>query len=77
MTYSLSCLTIDNGRGPEWAREAGRLCFSAASQAELKVKGGSSVGQSCERAAEGSCAREAAWEGNSATAVSDNSFSQA
>lgn len=70
VTYSLSCLTIDNRRGPEWAREAGRLCFSAASRAELKAKGGSSVGQSCERAAEGSCAREAAWEGNSATAVS-------
>lgn len=35
------------------------------------------MGGSCERAAKGSCAREGVWEGNSGTAVSDNSFSEA
>lgn len=57
--------------------EGDGLCFSEASQAELKVNAGGSVGQSCERTAKGSCAREGAWEGNSGTAVSDNSFSLA
>lgn len=51
------------------------LCLLEESQAELKVKAGSSVGVSCERGAKGSCAREGVWEGNSGTAVSDNSFS--
>lgn len=57
--------------------EGAGLCFSEASQAEPKVKAGRSMGQSCEQAAKGSCAREGVWEGNSGTAVSDNSFSQA
>lgn len=38
--------------------EGAGLCLSEASQAELKVKAGSSMGGSCERAAKGSCARE-------------------
>lgn len=38
--------------------EGAGLCLSEASQAELKVKAGSSMGGSCERAVKGSCARE-------------------
>lgn len=38
--------------------ERAGLCFSEAIQGELKVKAGSSMGGSCERAAKGSCSRE-------------------
>lgn len=73
-TYSLSCQqwTMEESR----AGEGAGLCFSEARKATLKVKAGSAVGGSCERAAKGSCAREGVWEGNSGTAVSDNSFSE-
>lgn len=43
--------------------ERAGLCFSGATQAKLKVKAVSAVGGSCERAAKGSCAREAVMGG--------------
>ena len=71
---SFTGLPSTQRKSPERAREQA-FAFQRRDKPRLKVKAGSSVGGSCERAATGSCARESIWEGNSGTAVSDNSFS--
>lgn len=69
---------VNNGQWkcPAWVREQAFSLLDVR-QAKLKVKAGCTVGGSCEQAAKGSCVKAGVWEGNSGTAVSDNSFSEA